>query len=203
MGRRSFSGTARHCTADDDKGGAGFFRCRRRLACSCILAGSVAACRDASATRPPAKRADHTACTSASRHSERRGVAWHPCPSQARAALRRPAATCEVQRSLGNSVSSQQPPASSPGACGAVVNPLHQAVQHHRAINRAHATVRNGSAERVVDSAAHLVAGTLRALQVLEAGEHTLGAADAHVVTPATRATPRPAWKRGAGSARR
>lgn len=24
MGRRSFSGTARHCTADDDKGGAGF-----------------------------------------------------------------------------------------------------------------------------------------------------------------------------------
>lgn len=41
MGRRSFSGTARHCTADDEMSGAGFFRCRRRLACSCILAGSV------------------------------------------------------------------------------------------------------------------------------------------------------------------
>ena len=183
MGRRSFSGTARHCTADDEKGGAGFFRCRRRLACSCILAGSVAGCRDASATRPPTKRADHTACTSASRHSARRGVALRPCPSRVRAAFHRPAATCEALRSLGNSASSQQAPASSPGACGAVVDPVQHAMPHHRAIDRAHATVSNGSAEHVTDPASHLVSRTPGALQVLEAGKHALGAADAHVVS--------------------
>ncbi|AAF83448.1 hypothetical protein XF_0638 [Xylella fastidiosa 9a5c] len=193
MGRRSFSRTARHYTADDEKGGTGFFRCRRRLACSCILAGSVAACRDASATRPPTKRADHSACTSSSRHSERRGVAWRPCPSQAHVAPRRPAATCAALRSLGNSASSQQPPASSPGACGAVVDPVQHAMPHHRAVDWAHATVSNGSAEHVTDPASHLVGRTLRALQVLEAGEHAFGAADAHVVSPETRAMPRPA----------
>lgn len=64
---------------------------------------------------------------------------------------------------------------------------------HHRAIDRAHATVSNGSAEHVTDPASHLVGRTLRALQVLEAGEHALGAADAHVVTPVPRAAPRPA----------
>lgn len=193
MPRRSFSGTARHCTADDDKGGAGFFRCRRRLACSCILAGSVAACKGASAARPPTKRADHTACTSASRHSARRAVACGQHQARVRAALRRPAATCEALRSLENSASSQQTPASSPGACGAVVDPVQHAMPHYRAINGAHATVRNGSAEHVADPASHLVGRTPRALQVLEASEHAFGAADAHVVSPETRATPRPA----------
>lgn len=152
MGRRSFSGTARHCTADDDKGGAGFFRCRRRLACSCIPAGSVVGCIGVSVARPPTKRADHTACTFASRHSARRAVAWRPCPSQARAACHHPAATCAAQRTLGSSASSQQAPASRTGARGAVADPVQQTVQHHGAISGARATVSNGSAETVTES---------------------------------------------------
>ena len=193
MGRRSFSGTARHCTADDDKGGAGFFRCRRRLACSCILVGSVAGCIGASVARPPTKRADHSACTSASRHSAPRAAACGQHQARVRAALRRPAATCEALRSLGNSASSQQPPASSPGASGAVVDPVQHAMPHHRAIDRAHATVSNGSAEHVTDPAPHLVGSTPRALQVLEAGVEAPGAAVAPVGTPAPRAAPCPA----------
>lgn len=169
MGRRSFFGIARHCTADDDKGGAGFFRCRR-FACSCILACWVGSCKGASAAHPQSKRSDRIACTCSSLHGERHGAGHCSCLVRVRVVRLHPVATCAAQRSLGNSASSQQAPASSSGASGAVVDPIQHAMPHHRAINREHATVRNGSAEHVTDPAAHLVGRTLRAFQVLEAG---------------------------------
>lgn len=91
MGRRSFSGTARHCTADDDKGGAGFFRCRRRRSVFCIQGSPRCRRRDATAAHHPTRTIDRSACTSASRHSAPREAACGQHQARVRAAFRRPA----------------------------------------------------------------------------------------------------------------
>ncbi len=107
MGRRSFSGTARHCTTDDDKGGAGISNAIVVIPCSAFGVAPVpsAEMQALHIVRPEQATAAHTLPPAGTAHHARRLVVSIKHGFAPRSVVLRPCA----QRTHGNSVS-QRPP---------------------------------------------------------------------------------------------